>query len=55
MVNTRSQNNREIQNEQPVVDGFVDDEDDNTDADHYAGSFLLGPELLLLVAGLSEF
>ena len=39
MVNTRSQNNREIQNEQPVVDGFVDDEDNVSVADHYPGNY----------------
>ena len=39
MVNTRSQISRETQNKQPVVDGFVDDEDIVSLADHYSGSY----------------
>ena len=38
MVNNRSQNIREIQNEQSVVNGFVDDEDKISVSDHYSGS-----------------
>ena len=39
MVNTRSQINREIQNAQPVIDGFVNDDEDNISVvDHYSGT-----------------
>ena len=39
MVNTRSQINREIPSEQSVADGFVDDEDNTSVADHYSRSY----------------
>ena len=41
MVNTRSQFNRKIPNEQLIVDGFVDDEDDISVADHYSGRYFI--------------
>ena len=39
MVNTKSQINNKIQIKQPVIDGFVDNEDDISVADHYSGSY----------------
>ena len=39
MVNTRSQVKRENRTEIPDVDGFIDDDDNISVADHYSGSY----------------